>query len=135
MKSQQIALLCAFSVFSVSLWLFLLSKVNHRDTENTEGAQRRSPIREFSCKAGSRDQGALTRGDAPHVVRRLPLAFILRAFGASIGDLCANLPDVALRQASRLIYVHSISRRELGLRNLDQVIVESCASAEISQRL
>jgi len=24
----------------------------------------------------------LTRGDAPHVVRRLPLAFIFRAFGA-----------------------------------------------------
>ena len=33
-------LLCATSVFSVSLWLFLLSAVNHRDTENTEVAQR-----------------------------------------------------------------------------------------------
>src|SRR5262249_29990893 len=27
---------------------------------------------------------ALTRGDAPHVVRRLPLAFIFRAFGAGV---------------------------------------------------
>jgi len=30
-----------------------------------------------------RGHSALTRGDAPHVVRRLPLAFILRAFGAA----------------------------------------------------
>ena len=29
-----------------------------------------------------------TRGDAPHVVRRLPLAFIFRAFGAG---LCSAL--------------------------------------------
>jgi len=31
----------------------------------------------------------LTRGDAPHVVRRLPLAVIFRAFGAQI-QLCAK---------------------------------------------
>ena len=30
---------------------------------------------------------ALPRGDAPHFVRRLPLAFIFRAFGAGISDL------------------------------------------------
>src|ERR1043166_4630436 len=31
---------------------------------------------------------AFTRGDAPHVVRRLPLAFIFRAFGAQSDSLC-----------------------------------------------
>src|ERR1044072_7796722 len=35
-------LLCANSVFSVSLWLLYLShSYNHRDTENTEVAQRK----------------------------------------------------------------------------------------------
>jgi hypothetical protein len=46
-ENQQIALLCAPSVFSVSLWFTMLSKNNHRGTENTEVAQRRSPIRDF----------------------------------------------------------------------------------------
>ncbi len=35
--------------------------------------------------------GVFTRGDAPHFVRRLPLAFIFRAFGAGI-SLCSRLP-------------------------------------------
>jgi len=34
------ALLCATSAFSVSLWLFFLSTLHHRDTENAEVAQR-----------------------------------------------------------------------------------------------
>jgi hypothetical protein len=29
------------------------AKTHHRDTEDTEVAQRRNPIRDFSCKAGS----------------------------------------------------------------------------------
>jgi len=33
--------LCAASVFSVSLWLVLVTIFNHRDTEDTEVAQRR----------------------------------------------------------------------------------------------
>jgi hypothetical protein len=40
-KSSAVRFLCANSVFSVSLWLFLLRNINHRDTENTEFAQRR----------------------------------------------------------------------------------------------
>src|ERR1051326_3020950 len=41
---------------------------------------------------------SLTRGDAPHVVRRLPLAIIFRAFGA--GVLAYSAPSAL---ASRLI--------------------------------
>jgi hypothetical protein len=37
-------------VFSVSLWLFFLAIVNHRDTENTDVAQRRGLRRDISCK-------------------------------------------------------------------------------------
>jgi len=36
-----IGFLCAPSVFSVSLWWFISSKDHHRDTEDTEKAQRR----------------------------------------------------------------------------------------------
>src|ERR1043165_10142135 len=36
----------------------------------------------FRSFRASRSLGAVTRGDAPHVVRRLPLAVIFRAFGA-----------------------------------------------------
>jgi hypothetical protein len=39
-KSHDNALLCATSVFSVTLWLLYLEFHNHRDTENTEVAQR-----------------------------------------------------------------------------------------------
>jgi hypothetical protein len=39
-------------VFSVSLWLIFLSKNNHRDTENTEIAQRKRTADDFSGKAG-----------------------------------------------------------------------------------
>src|SRR5215213_6499737 len=35
-----ILLLCAPSVFSASLWLMIPGQTHHRDTENTEGAQR-----------------------------------------------------------------------------------------------
>jgi len=34
------SLLCATSVFSVSLWSIFRASFNHRDTENTEVAQR-----------------------------------------------------------------------------------------------
>jgi len=33
--------LCAVSVSSVSLWSIILGKTNHRDTEDTELAQRK----------------------------------------------------------------------------------------------
>ena len=36
---------------------------------------------------------SLTRGDAPHVVRRLPLAFISRAFGAYKATFIKNAPE------------------------------------------
>ena len=36
-----LVLLCATSVFSVSLWLLSAQYINHRDTENTEVAQRK----------------------------------------------------------------------------------------------
>src|SRR5689334_2913425 len=38
-------LLCATSVFSVPLWLRIVRKNNHRDTENTEVAQRNQTFR------------------------------------------------------------------------------------------
>jgi hypothetical protein len=56
------ALLCAASVFSVPPWLIFLSKNNHRDTENAEAAQRRSPSRDFSGKAASGLQGKKITG-------------------------------------------------------------------------
>src|SRR6185369_1606359 len=37
---HEITLLCATSVFSVSLWLLFTAVSNHRDTENTDVAQR-----------------------------------------------------------------------------------------------
>jgi hypothetical protein len=40
-------LLCATSVFSVPLWLFLRVIVNHGDTENTEVAQRKARLTTF----------------------------------------------------------------------------------------
>ena len=61
-ESQRITFLCATSVFSVSLWFITASKNNHRGTENTEVAQRRSPIRDFSCKAGSSECIRTIRG-------------------------------------------------------------------------
>src|SRR5215212_1439512 len=62
-------LLCAVSVFSVSLWLFfLVTSFNHRGTENTEIAQREHgyPV--------SGPAIAITRGDvfaarAPALIR------------------------------------------------------------------
>jgi len=36
---REVLILCATSVFSVSLWLILLGLANHRDTEDTEVAQ------------------------------------------------------------------------------------------------
>ena len=36
--------LCATSVVSVTLWWLFPAKINHRDTEDTEVAQRRSSI-------------------------------------------------------------------------------------------
>src|SRR5215217_1600711 len=45
------SLLCATSVSSVSLWFSIVRKNNHRDTENTEVAQRKSSPTDFSCKA------------------------------------------------------------------------------------
>src|SRR5215217_7671184 len=44
------SLLCATSECSVSLWFTIVEKNNHRDTENTEVAQRRSRIRDFRAK-------------------------------------------------------------------------------------
>jgi len=35
-------ILCATSVFSVSLWLLFTAVSDHRDTENTEVAQRKA---------------------------------------------------------------------------------------------
>ena len=46
---------------------------------------------------------SLTRGDAPHVVRRLPLAIIFRAFGA--GVLAYSAPSALATQT----FVHSLS--------------------------
>src|SRR5215216_3093922 len=50
-KLGKLSLLCATSECSVSLWFTIAEKNNHRDTENTEVAQRRSRITDFSCKA------------------------------------------------------------------------------------
>jgi len=47
-------------------------------------------FRSFRAPSSSCD---LTRDDAPHVVRRLPLAFIFRAFGA--GTLLLNSFDLS----------------------------------------
>jgi len=40
-------LLCATSVFSVSLWLVFGKDLYHRDTENTEAAQRQQFATDF----------------------------------------------------------------------------------------
>jgi hypothetical protein len=49
--SQQIGLLCApLCVLCVSVVHYFLAKTT-TETQNTEGAQRGSPIRDFSCKA------------------------------------------------------------------------------------
>src|ERR1051326_6446175 len=47
---------------------------------STESAKYQREL--FRSFRASRPLRELTRGDAPHVVRRLPLAFIFRAFGA-----------------------------------------------------
>src|SRR5215208_62748 len=47
------ALLCATSVCSVPLWFIIAQKNNHRDTEHTEVAQRRSRIETFRAKPSS----------------------------------------------------------------------------------
>src|SRR5690242_2092922 len=50
--------------------------------ESTKSAKyQRQLFRSFRASPPFR---SLTRGDAPHVVRRLPLAFIFRAYGAGI---------------------------------------------------
>ena len=49
--------------------------------ESTESAKYQRQL--FRSFRASRPLRAFTRGDAPHVVRRLPLAFISRAFGAA----------------------------------------------------
>src|ERR1043165_1717887 len=51
--------------------------------ESTESAKYQRQL--FRSFRASRPLRAFTRGDAPHVVRRLPLAFIFRAFGAKSG--------------------------------------------------
>src|ERR1043165_1252309 len=48
--------------------------------ESTESAKYQRQL--FRSFRASRPLRAFTRGDAPHVVRRLPLAIIFRAFGA-----------------------------------------------------
>ena len=45
-------LLCATSVFSVPLWLFLRAIVNHEDTENTEVAHRKARLTVLREKPG-----------------------------------------------------------------------------------
>ena len=40
-------LLCATSVFSVSLWLSVLGENHHRDTKNTERAQRNLKLERY----------------------------------------------------------------------------------------
>src|ERR1051326_674109 len=56
--------------------------VTTKDFESsTESAKYQRQL--FRSFRACRSLRALTRGDAPHVVRRLPLAFILRAFGAA----------------------------------------------------
>src|ERR1043166_2320476 len=52
--------------------------------ESTESAKYQRQL--FRSFRASRPLRAFTRGDAPHVVRRLPLAFIFRAFGAGSSD-------------------------------------------------
>ena len=51
---------------------------------STESAKYQREL--FRSFRASRPLRAFTRGDAPHVVRRLPLAFIFRAFGAGSSD-------------------------------------------------
>jgi len=51
--------------------------------ESTESAKYQRQL--FRSFRASRPLRAFTRGDAPHVVRRLPLAIIFRAFGAQSG--------------------------------------------------
>src|ERR1043165_6704821 len=50
--------------------------------QSTESAKYQRQL--FRSFRASRSLRAVTRGDAPHVVRRLPLAFIFRAFGARL---------------------------------------------------
>src|ERR1044071_10427360 len=55
---------------------------NNNFEQSTESAKYQRQL--FRSFRASRSLRAVTRGDAPHVVRRLPLAFIFRAFGARI---------------------------------------------------
>src|ERR1051326_1201829 len=64
--------------------------VTTKDFEwSTESAKYQRQL--FRSFRASRSLRSLTRGDAPHVVRRLPLAFILCAFGAVRLSYCAPL--------------------------------------------
>src|ERR1051326_9164110 len=59
--------------------------------QSTESAKcQRQFFRSFRAPRSLR---AFTRGDAPHVVRRLPLAFIFRAFGAQFRVLVQSSSD------------------------------------------
>jgi|ERR1043166_3157316 hypothetical protein len=65
--------------------------------ESTESAKYQRQL--FRSFRASRPLRAFTRGDAPHVVRRLPLAIIFRAFGAQSGFHISRL-----RRSVRLSY-------------------------------
>ncbi len=49
-KNHEGSLLCATSVFSVSLWLMNPSKTHYKDAENTETAQRNQYVGTFCTK-------------------------------------------------------------------------------------
>src|ERR1051325_8694544 len=62
--------------------------------QSTESAKyRRQLFRSFRARRSLR---TFTRGDAPHFVRRLPLAFILRAVGAECRIFLAQLNTTLL---------------------------------------
>jgi len=56
--------------------------------QSTEGAKYERQL--FRSFRASRPMCAFTRGDAPHIVRRLPLAIIFRAFGASLASFALH---------------------------------------------
>ncbi len=67
-RSKRLWLLCAASVFSVSLWCRIADKYNHRDTENTEVAQRRAALRLLLLACAFAFAGcAQQMGHQPHV--------------------------------------------------------------------
>src|ERR1051326_3273894 len=69
--------------------------------ESTESAKYQRQL--FRSFRASRPLRAFTRGDAPHVVRRLPLAFIFRAFGASLASFFAKQPNRRKGEYSELM--------------------------------